>query len=112
MRLNSPLPDVSVKKELVKQNMSKSIIDPKVQIILEVDKNIINDTYGNNTKQPFTMTNASNIAKRSDLRSRDRKKLHNMVFQPIEVNFNETHTTESPSKSGIQTGVINQQDNT
>ncbi|GES89711.1 hypothetical protein GLOIN_2v1885182 [Rhizophagus clarus] len=96
-KLNSLIPDINVKRELVKQNIRCSIIDPEVQIISKVDKTIIDDTYGNNT---------------NDLCPRDRKKLQNTIFQPIEIKFNEPHITDLPSKLGTQTSANDQQNTT
>ncbi|GES91430.1 hypothetical protein RCL_jg19420.t1 [Rhizophagus clarus] len=100
---------IQVKKELVK-NASHNIINLERRIIFEVDENIINNTYSNNNKKLFVMTVFSNIAKPSDLTPCDCKKLHNTVFQPIEVKFNESYTTELPSKLSTHTHANNLQD--
>ncbi|GES97802.1 hypothetical protein GLOIN_2v1811259 [Rhizophagus clarus] len=61
---------LEVKKELVKEK-DRSIIDPEIVIISELDKQIVNNTYGDTNKDRliiFVQTVALNVTKTSDLK--------------------------------------------
>ncbi|GBB88036.1 hypothetical protein RclHR1_14580001 [Rhizophagus clarus] len=64
---------LEVKKELVKEK-DRSIIDPEIVIISELDKQIVNNTYGDTNKDRliiFVQTVALNVTKTSDLKAND-----------------------------------------
>ncbi|GBB97310.1 hypothetical protein RclHR1_29610001 [Rhizophagus clarus] len=108
-RLISPIqPTVKVKKELVNEK-GHNIINPEIIIISNVDRQIVNNTYGdNNDKFIFVQKIALNVANPLDLKVCDLKKLKNTIFNNIKIQFDEPYTNESTSKLGNNTSVDDQ----
>ncbi|GES92381.1 hypothetical protein RCL_jg28714.t1 [Rhizophagus clarus] len=109
-RLISPIqPTVKVKKELVNEK-GHNIINPEIIIISNVDRQIVNNTYGdNNDKFIFVQKIALNVANPLDLKVCDLKKLKNTIFNNIKIQFDEPYTNESTSKLGNNTSVDDQE---